>query len=261
MVELPDVRPWPGLSIDGPLAGGARAAVFAAHRGADRFVVKVSPRGPESLDWELALLDVLGRSGVRVPAVLSTGDGQGRAGPVFVQSFLSGRPPRTSSDWALVGAVMARVHEVTRGWPQRPGALGVRPLLTADRGADVDLTAMSGADASLIRERWQQLVDLVDADSAVGGSAADCVVHGDLGAGAVLIDGDGVGLIDWDEARVDLPAFDVAGPPDESNQRAAGAHRTIRLAALAWEVATCWVPEPAYARRLLMDLREATRSA
>ena len=39
MVELPDVRPWPGLSIDGPLPGGARAAVFSAHCGAASRVV------------------------------------------------------------------------------------------------------------------------------------------------------------------------------------------------------------------------------
>lgn len=37
---------------------------------------------------------------------------------------------------------------------------------------------------------------------------------------------------------VDAPAFD--------------------LAALAWEVATCWVPEPTYARRCLHQLQQRT---
>lgn len=49
-------------------------------------------------------------------------------------------------------------------------------------------------------------------------------------------------LIDWDEARVDDPLFDLKVTEAEE------------LAALAWEIAVCWKPEPAYARALAEQL-------
>ena len=73
--------------------------------------------------------------------------------------------------------------------------------------------------------------------------AESCVVHGDAGGMNALVAPDGsCALIDWDEARVDDPLFDVPADPGEER------------AALAWEVATCWMREPGYAKRLAVTV-------
>ena len=259
--DAPDVSAWPGVMVTGVLTGGARARVYAAHRGEEPLVVKVSPRDEPSLDWELELLIALTEAGVSVPTPTPTADGRLRAGRVFVSRFLPGGPPRTTEHWRAAAAVVATVHEVTRGWPQRPGAASAAALMGTTRGADVDLAAMPPSAAALVRACWQPVLDRADATGQDDGS---CVVHGDLGAGALLVDGDEVGIIDWDEARVDLPTFDLAAlvaaangavtVPDGLDQQ------VLADAALAWEVATCWVPEPDYARRCLHQLRDRRTS-
>ncbi len=63
--------------------------------------------------------------------------------------------------------------------------------------------------------------------------------------------------MDWDEARVDVPAFDLAALPDDAlaDPSTSGDRQLLRRAALAWEVATCWTVEPDYARRCLRQLQ------
>lgn len=255
----PDVRAWPGVEVTGPLAGGARAAVFAAHRGAQRLVVKVSTRSPESLAWELDLLRALHRSGLPVPTAVPTGAGDDSSQGVWVQPFLPGGPPRSARDWQQVAEVVAAVHDTTRGWPQRPGAAGANDLLTATAGADVDLSAMPAEAVALVRAHWRALLDQVAAGAGgTGSTAAGCVVHGDLGPGAVLADGGRVSVNDWDEARVDVAAFDLAGLPRRARRRGGASagldDEVLEAAALAWETATCWTVEPQYARRCLRAL-------
>ena len=254
--DVPDVSAWPGVAITGALTGGARARVYAAHRRGVPLVVKVSPREGPSLDWELELLLALTEAGVSAPTPTPTADGRLRVGRVFVSRFLPGGPPRTAEHWRAATEVVARVHEVTRGWPQRPGAASVALLMSTTRGADVDLAAMPPPAAALVRACWQPVLDRAD---AAGGDDDSCVVHGDLGAGAFLVDGDEVGVIDWDEARVDVPAFDLAALTTAAGGAVAlpgGLDRQVLAdAALAWEVATCWVPEPDYALGCLHQLQ------
>jgi aminoglycoside phosphotransferase (APT) family kinase protein len=139
------------------------------------------------------------------------------------------------------------VHAITIGWPQRPGFASARQLLTQDRGGDVDLAATPQPVANLIREAWLPVLD-----------GSECTVHGDLGAGNILVDDDRVALIDWDEARVDVPAFDYAHLPPDVPVPVAGRRSDIVTAGVAWETATCWVAEPDYARRRLAELRDRT---
>ena len=258
--DLPDVSAWPGVVITGALTGGARARVYAAHRGGVPLVVKVSPREEPSLDWELELLLELTEAGVSVPTPMPTVDGRLRAGRVFVSRFLPGGPPRTAGHWRAATEVVARVHEVTRGWPQRPGAASAALLMATTHGADVDLAVMPPSAAALVRACWQPVLEQAD---GAGLDDDSCVVHGDLGAGAFLVDGDEVGIIDWDEARVDVPTFDLAALVTAAGGAVAVPggldRRVLADAALAWEVATCWVPEPDYARRCLRRLREHQR--
>jgi Ser/Thr protein kinase RdoA (MazF antagonist) len=81
----------------------------------------------------------------------------------------------------------------------------------------------------------------------------EAVVHGDPGASNIRVSEDGVGLLDWDEARVDSTDLDVAELPsaDLPPQRLALARR----AATAWEAANGWTVEPSYARRQLALLQ------
>jgi len=254
----PDLSAWPGVELGDPLTGGARAPVYRAHRDGQRLLVKVSSRTPESLAWELSLLRHLDQAGLRVPVVVPPVAGRPSARGRGVQTFLPGHPPRTRQDWAGVATLVTPVHDLTFDWPQRPGSLGIRQLLTRDRGGDIDLTALPVAAVALIRSCWRALIDQVDAAAAAGTvSVGSCVVHGDLGASAVLIDHGTVGIIDWDEARVDIPLVDLIGLP--GHEAPPGIDPAVaQLAGLAWETATCWVPEPRYAAGLLDQLRDAT---
>lgn len=179
----PDVSAWPGVELGHPLTGGSRAPVFRAHRDGHLLVVKASSRTPASLAWELELLQTLDHAALRVPVTVPTVDGRPSRHGVVVQTFLPGQPPRTRQDWAGVAAFIARVHDLTPTWPQRPGSLGIRQLLTQDRGGDVDLTAMPAPAVGLVRACWRELLDQVDVAPIAGTQrGGSCVVHGDLGA-------------------------------------------------------------------------------
>lgn len=258
MIGPPDVSAWPGVELGDPLTGGSRAPVFRAHRDGQLLVVKVSFRTPASLAWELEVLRTLDHVGLRVPVTVPTVDGRSSRDGVVVQTFLPGHPPRTPRDWTGVAAFITRVHDLTRSWPQRPGSLGIRQLLTQDRGGDVDLTAMPAPAAALVRACFGALLAQLDASPVAGTQrGGTCVIHGDLGAGAVLVHDGEIGVIDWDEARVDVPALDLVGIPGREGPPGVDL-AVVQLAALAWETATCWVPEPRYASRLLNQLRDAT---
>jgi aminoglycoside phosphotransferase (APT) family kinase protein len=89
-----------------------------------------------------------------------------------------------------------------------------------------------------------------------GGQRA--VVHGDPGPGNIRVAGDGAGLLDWDEARVDYTDLDLADLPGTyvPPERLAAA----RTAVIAWEAASGWIIEPEYARRQLALLRDRPRT-
>jgi len=100
---------------------------------------------PASLAWEADLLDHLSRNGPRAPAVVAALDGRRHIDGVMVQTWLDGTPPGTAH-WPAVTAFLRRLHQITATWPQRPGSASTSDLLTAERGGDVDLSAMP-ADA------------------------------------------------------------------------------------------------------------------
>lgn len=59
----------------------------------------------------------------------------------------------------------------------------------------------------------------------------------------------------FDESRVDLPWFDFAHLPPAVPVPAPVPREQLITAGVAWEVATCWVPEPDYAAGRLEELR------
>ena len=82
------------------------------------------------------------------------------------------------------------------------------------------------------------------------------VIHGDPGAANIRIDGNGrVGLLDWDESRVDITWHDLSNLGvqvlDDRTQR-----RAERLSH-AWEAANGWTTEPGYAQRRLRALLDS----
>lgn len=234
---------WPGVELLDRLHGGARTVVHRARRGSAALVVRRSGRPAESLDWELDLLEHLRGHGIAVPVTVPAGDGRRHVDGLLVQEFLDGTPPAGGRDWARVLAVLADVHAATTGWPQRPGFRSSRALLTATRGGDVDLAAMPAAAVPRVRAAWRPLHD-----------RPECVVHGDVGAGNVLVSGGRVALLDWDESRVDSPWFDLAPVPAEVPVPWPGDRAVLTRAGLAWEAATCWTVEPAYAASVLARL-------
>jgi Ser/Thr protein kinase RdoA (MazF antagonist) len=232
---------WGEPTVIGMLGGGNRNEVVEVRLGGRRLVARRSRREPASLDWEIALLDHLAASGVRVPLIIPALDGQRHVDGVVVTTWLDGAPP-TESDWPAVTDALHRIHALTAGWPQRPGHASTAELLTAERGGDVDLSAMASTDVAACRAAWSRLARRPQA-----------VVHGDPGPSNIRIHATGVGLLDWDEARVDYTDLDLAELPTPvlTGDRLADA----RAAATAWEAANGWLVEPSYAKRQLALLR------
>jgi Ser/Thr protein kinase RdoA (MazF antagonist) len=232
---------WGPLTVVGPLAGGHRNAVLELRRGAERLVARQSRRSPASLGWEVELLDHLSQQGLCVPRIIPSTDGRRHIGGVVVQSWLAGTPPG-QGDWPAVAVTLRRLHELTAGWPQRPGFASTQDLLTAGRGGDVDLAAMPAGAVADCRRAWRQLA-----------GCAEAVVHGDPGPANIRMTRHGAGLLDWDEARVDCVLLDLADLPGSDLPPAELAR--ARLAVTAWEAASGWHREPSYARRQLTLLR------
>jgi Ser/Thr protein kinase RdoA (MazF antagonist) len=250
MVETDvDLGPWPGLEPVRVLAGGARNRVLLARDGDRRVVVRRSTRSSASLAWELDLLEHLAEQGVRVPRLIPTGDGRRSVDGVVVQEFLTGEPPRSTSDWLRVVAALAVVHEGTVGWPQRPGFASSAALLDRASGGDVRLDLMPPELVRQVRAAWAAV--------QVGPRS---VVHGDVGAGNVLVEDGSVGFVDWDEARVDVRWFDLAAVPAPVPLPGSIGEQELAAAGVAWEAATCWVAEPGYARSCVSRLAAATRT-
>jgi Ser/Thr protein kinase RdoA (MazF antagonist) len=231
---------WGQPAIIRPLSGGNRNIVMEIRLGNQRLAARRSARPPASLDWECALLDHLASHGLRVPVAVPALDGRRHVDGVMVQTWLDGTAPGPG-DWPLVAATLRRLHQLTAGWPQRPGFASTTDLLTAERGGDVDLSAMPADAVGACRRAWTGLIGM-----------AQAVVHGDPGPANIRISDGDAGLLDWDEARVDCVDLVLAELP--------GSHlpperlTIARTAATAWEAANGWIVEPTYARRQLARL-------
>lgn len=230
---------WGEAVVTRPLGGGNRNTVAEIRLGERRLAARVSRRCPGSLDWEIRLLDHLAADGLRVPSAVPALDGRRHVDGVIVQTWLDGGPPGPG-DWPAVAAFLRRLHELTAGWTQRPCFASTRELLAAARGGDVDLSAMPPEAVAACRRAWARLAGTPEA-----------VVHGDPGPANIRVNHAGIGLLDWDEARVDRTDLDLAELPGSDRLLAPARLAAARAAATAWEAANGWVVEPSYARRQL----------
>lgn len=231
------LRHWGDVELRRRLSGGHRNDVFLADRRGRHVVVRRSSRSAAALEWELDLLAHLVAAGIGVPRLVLTDDGRRHVDGLTVQELVPGDPPRSRHDWNRVADTLRAVHASTVGWPQRPGFASSRHLLTHDRGGDVRLDRMPTGMVEQIRTAW-----------AAVQHGEPSAVHGDPGPANIRIAEEWPVLLDWDEARVDVPWFDLAFLPIEvalPNGLDAG---DVETAGIAWEAATCWTSEPEYAR-------------
>lgn len=195
------------------------------------------------MTWELDLLDHLDGLGFTVPTCLAADDGRRLAGGVIVQRWIDGHAPSSDTDWHRVAEALHTLHAATRGYPQRPDCVAVTELGTARRSVDADLDALPST--------------IADELTAVFGEFAgdeQSVVHGDPGPGNIRIAADGtVGLIDWDESRVDVSLHDLSNLGVAVLDRPA--QRRAERLSNAWEAANGWTAEPRYAHSRLAALR------
>ena len=235
---------WGDAVLGAPLSGGVRNDVRLVEVNGERAVARLGARRDDDRAWETELLVFLSDAGVAVPRPWSTLDGRLHADGIVVMDHVAGRVPENDTDWRLVADYMRRVHELTRGWRQRPGWSSSIDLLVTDSGTSVDLAAMPAEAAARCRRAWMRLAD-----------RPTTVVHGDPNPGNVRIDGERVALLDWDESRLDVPLLDLVLPanaadlPDDD--------WTLALqASSACEAAVCWASEPEYAETRLAELAE-----
>jgi len=243
MVEaMLETEHWPGLTLDYQIEEGNRNEVWAGTIGEVRVAVRRSRRSDESLRWELELLSELSRRGFVVPLPVSTQDGNWSHAGVVVQHWLDGEPPSSDDDWELVAAVPQRLHSACSDIEQRPGCLAVSALSATSRSVDADLAEVPG-----------DVLDLVLEVFASFDGVPMSLIHGDPTGSNIRITADGeVGLLDWDESRVDLTWHDLSNLGvrvlDEDSHR-----RALRLSD-AWEAVNAWTCEPDYARTRLANL-------
>jgi len=162
---------------------------------------------------------------------------------VVVQEWIDGREPATEQDWRLVADELQRLHRACAGRPQRPGCVEVTRLTR--RGASVDAD-LAGVPDDVAAELIAVFAEFADAPVSV--------VHGDPGASNIRITDDGrVGLLDWDESRVDIVLHDLSnlGVQVMNDHH----HRRAQRLSHAWEAVNAWTLEPEYARQRLQALR------
>jgi Ser/Thr protein kinase RdoA (MazF antagonist) len=243
-------RHWPDVRPGEPLGGGNRNVVIGATVGGVRVVARRTPREHDALAWEIDLLAFLARRGFVVPRPVPTIDGSLFHDGVCVLSWLDGDQPTSDADWRLVATTLQRLHATTLTWPQRPGFGGTREFLDQVKGGDIDLTKMPEDGVTRCRLAWREIAD-----------EPRSVVHGDPGAQNLRLSRDGVGILDWDEARVDASVLDLAENPLAAELvRPQARLIAVQTAATAWEAANGWLVEPDYARRKVAALHNAEDS-
>ncbi len=239
---------WEGLKQWGadvarvePLAGGVANDVWSVHVDGRLAVGRLGSRSDADLAWETGLLRYLDRAGLTVPMPIPTLDGRLFADGLVVMTYLEGGPPETQADWRRVAETLRELHRLTRGWPQRPGWRSSTDLLHAETGTKIDLGAMPAEGVARCRAAWARLA----------GRPAR-VVHGDPNAGNIRMTADHVGLIDWDEAHVDVPDLDLV-LPDNAAGLDDRAYDIAAQASAAWEAAVCWDDD--YSIKRLAEVR------
>jgi Ser/Thr protein kinase RdoA (MazF antagonist) len=174
---------------------------------------------------------------------LTDRDGRQHVNGVVVQRWLHGRPPESDQDWQLVAATLQRLHHLTAEYPQRPGCYAVAQLTRSSLSVDADINSLPTDVASVVLSVFANVAEMPVS-----------VIHGDPMAGNLRIDdSEVVGLLDFDESRVDVAWHDLSNLGIQilnDSDRAQAAQLSD-----AWETANGWIPERDYALSRLSALR------
>jgi Ser/Thr protein kinase RdoA (MazF antagonist) len=224
-----------------PLAGGVANDVWSVRIHGHLAVARLGTRSDADLTWETELLQHLDRNGLAVPVPIPTADGRLFADSLVVMTYMEGGPPETEFDWRCVADTLGQLHQLTQGWPQRPGWRSSTDLLYAETGTRIDLGAMPPEDVARCRAAWARLV-----------GRQTCVVHGDPNPRNIRMTANRVALIDWDESHVDVTDLDLALPYNAAGLDDSG-YDIAAQASAAWEAAVCWDDE--FAVKRLAEVR------
>lgn len=231
---------WGDCHVLGNLGGGHRNEVLLIEKEGEKYVAKSSRRSAEAIAWLEPVQAMAREAGFIVPHFLRSRAGELLVDGIAIEDWIEGAHP-SPGDLAPLGYLLEKFHSSTASWPQRPGFASTLELVHLERGGDVDLTAMPSHLVDVCRAAWRYL-----ANEPVS------AVHGDPNPTNLLLTAEGqLALIDWDEARTDLSALDMAADVDAAPTPRGDA---VLQALLAWEVAASWLLEPEYARRLARDL-------
>lgn len=236
-MQPPDLSAFGNIDILRPLTGGFRSDVWLAERNGMPLVAKSTTRSESQIIWMTELMQHAEQSGLRLPELIPSQNGNYICDGFTVETFLSGNlcPMGELPD---MSTEIASFHQAARNLPQRPGFASCSDLLTQDLGGDVDMSALP----DVLRQKIRHAFRAVAKQPIVP-------LHGDLGEINVLIaDGQPPALIDWDESRMDCAFFDLQRLPGVSLSDAE------QNACLAFEIATCWQSEPEYSQNLAQRL-------
>jgi Ser/Thr protein kinase RdoA (MazF antagonist) len=224
-----------------PLSGGVANDVWSVRVGGHLAVGRLGTRSDADLAWETELLQHLDREGLSVPLPIPTTDRRLFSDGLVVMTYVEGGPPETEADWRRVADTLRRLHQITLGWPQRPGWRSSIDLLHADAGTRINLGAMPAEGVARCRAAWARLA-----------GRRTCVVHGDHNPRNIRMTAKRVALIDWDESHVDVPDLDLVLPHNAAGFDAA-AYDIAAQASAAWEAAICW--DDAFSIKRLAEVR------
>src|SRR3954454_1837280 len=211
-----------------PLGGGVVNEVWSVRVNGQLAVGRLGARSDADLGWETDLLQHLAREGLSVPVPIATRAGRLFADGLVVMSYVDGEPPETEADWRRVADALRRLHQLTQGWPQRPGWRSSIDLLHAETGTKIDLGAMPPDGVARCRAAWAWLA-----------GHQTCVIHSDPTPGNIRMTADRVGIIDWDESHVDVADLDLLLPHNAAHL-SDHAHDEAEQAFVAWDAARCW---------------------
>ena len=113
-------------------AGGVANEVWSLLANGHPAVGRLRARSDADLAWETALLQHLDEEGLTVPVPIPTVDGRLFADGLVVTTYVEGRPPESRADWRRVAETLRQLHQLTQGWPQRPGWRSSTDLLHSE---------------------------------------------------------------------------------------------------------------------------------
>jgi Ser/Thr protein kinase RdoA (MazF antagonist) len=204
--------------------------VYRVDTGSGAFALRVHRKGyrtDDELHSELKWMDAIARGGVSVPKPMVSVSGEflqvAEGHQVDVLTWLNGVPIGKTGEKLIVadraglfyrmGHEMARVHQISDEWVlpagftrsswDRAGLVGGNPLW----GRFWENPSLSNADVALFAELRKK----ADADLAEREASLDYgLIHADLVRENVMMDGNNIQLIDFDDGGFGFRLFDLA---------------------------------------------------